>query len=130
MQAAQREQARSADDLGGPALRTFFNIARAWGLTEAEQIKILGLRSRSTLNSWKSGAVFKISRDALERISYVLGIYKAINILLPNADHADAWVRKPNQAPIFGGKSALDRMIAGNVSDLYVVRQYLDAERG
>lgn len=130
MQTAVFERAASLDHLGGPALRTFFNIAKAWALTETEQMKILGLRSRSTLNSWKSGAVTKISRDALERVSYVLGIYKAINILLPDPIRADAWIRKPNHAPIFGGRSALERMTAGNVSDLYVVRQYLDAERG
>jgi hypothetical protein len=39
-------------------------------------------------------------------------------------------VRKPNTAPPFGGRSALERMLSGQVADLYVVRQYLDAERG
>jgi hypothetical protein len=39
-------------------------------------------------------------------------------------------VRKPNDAPLFGGRSALDRMISGNVADLFVVRQYIDAQRG
>ena len=43
---------------------------------------------------------------------------------------ADAWLHKPNQSPLFGGHSALERMLSGNVSDLYVVRQYLDAQRG
>jgi len=37
-------------------------------------------------------------------------------------------MRTPNKAPIFGGQSALDRMAAGNVSDLYVVRKYLDGQ--
>ena len=37
---------------------------------------------------------------------------------------------KPNQAALFGGKSALERMLAGNVADLLAVRQYLDAQRG
>jgi len=39
-------------------------------------------------------------------------------------------VRKPNNEPLFGGRSALERMLSGQVADLYVVRQYLDAERG
>jgi hypothetical protein len=39
-------------------------------------------------------------------------------------------VSKPNTAPLFGGQSALARMLSGNVADLYVVRQYLDAVRG
>ena len=115
-------------DLTGPALRTFFRIADAWGLKEAEQMRLLGLDNRSTFQSWKRGAVAAIPRDALERISYVLGIYKALQILLPAT--ADAWVRKPNGAAIFGGRPALDRMASGNVADLFVVRQYLDAQRG
>lgn len=115
-------------DLTGPALRTFFRIADAWGLREQEQMRLLGLESRSTFQSWKRGAVAALSKDALERISYVMGIYKALHILLPKT--ADDWVRKPNKAEPFGGRSALDRMMSGNVADLYVVRQYVDGQRG
>ena len=115
-------------DLTGPALRTFFRIADAWGLQEQEQMRLLGLESRSTFQSWKRGAVSTISRDALERISYVMGIYKGLHTLLPKT--ADQWVRKPNAAKAFGGRSALDRMTSGNVADIYVVRQYVDAQRG
>jgi len=49
--------------------------------------------------------------------------------LLPIPERADAWISKRNTAPLFGGKSALARMLGGQVSDLYVVRQYLDAQR-
>ena len=114
--------------LTGPALRTFFRIADAWHLSENEQMRILGLDSRSTLQNWKRGAVSVIPKDALERISYVMGIYKGLQILVPQT--ADEWVRKPNKAKSFAGKSALDRMVSGNVSDLYVVRQYIDGQRG
>lgn len=115
-------------DLTGPALRTFFRIADAWQLREEEQVRLLGLGSRSTLQSWKRGEVEALSRDALERISYVMGIYKGLHILLPKT--ADDWVRKPNTATDFAGAPALDRMMSGNVADLYVVRQYVDAQRG
>jgi hypothetical protein len=71
-----------------------------------------------------------LSHDTLERISYILGIYKALEILLPNSKAADQWVKQANTAPLFQGKSALQRMLSGNVGDLYVVRQYLDAMRG
>jgi hypothetical protein len=117
-------------DLSGPALRTFFRIASAWELNEAEQMRLLGLESRSTLQSWKRGTVKRISRDSLERISYVIGIYGALQILLPDETAADSWVRKANSAPLFAGKSAIERMASGNVADLFVVRQYLDAQRG
>ena len=59
-----------------------------------------------------------------------MGIYKALRILLPTAEAAHAWVKKPNTAHGFGGKSALERMLGGRVIDLADVRRYLDAERG
>jgi hypothetical protein len=129
-EALQLDRASSTSDLGGPALRGFFGIAKEWELSEAEQMAILGLKSRSTLHSWKAGNVSKISRDTIERISYVLGIFKSINILLPIRERANTWMRKPNKAPLFNGQTALQRMTSGNVSDLYVVRQFLDAQRG
>ena len=112
------------------ALRTFWRISEAWQLDATEQTTLLGV-GRTTLYQWKQGKVASgLDRHALERLSYLFGIYAALQILLPVAQQADAWVRKPNAAPVFGGKSALDRMLGGQVADLYVVRHYLDAQRG
>ena len=116
--------------LAGPALRTFFRVAEAWQLSTDEARTLLGDPPRSTFFAWKKSGAGPLARDTLERISYVLGIYKALQILLPEPVAADAWVRKPNAAPLFAGKPALERMLSGNVADLYVVRQYLDAWRG
>ena len=122
--------APSAARLSGPALRTFFRIAEAWRLSGDEARTLLGSPPRSTYFVWKRTGHGQLARDTLERVSYILGIYKALQILLPDAAAADAWVRKPNTAPLFGGRPALERMLSGNVADLYVVRQYLDASRG
>ena len=128
-QTSSRTPSRQA--MAAAGLRTFFNIASQWGLSAEEQMVLLGSPGRSTFFKWKANpAAAGPRRDTLERVSYVLGIYKALQILLPEPATADAWVRKPNDAPLFGGKSALDRMLAGNVGDLMVVRQYLDAQRG
>lgn len=116
--------------LSGPALRTFFRIAERWGLSAEQQMTLLGVTTRSTFFKWKKDAEAVLPKDTLERISYVLGIYKALQILLPDETAADAWVKRPNAAPLFGGRSALDRMLSGQVADLFVVRQYLDAHRG
>jgi hypothetical protein len=116
--------------VGAAGIRVFFNIAKAWNLNTSEQMAILGLRSRTTLIAWRKGAVGALSPDTLERLSYVFGIYKALEMLLPSSEAADAWIRKPNSGPLFGGKSALDRLRAGKVADLFLVRQYLDAQRG
>lgn len=117
-------------DMSGPALRAFFNIASAWDLSGAQQRKLLGNPPSSTFFKWKRDRAGSLPRDVLERISYILGIYKALQILIPDEARADAWISRPNTAPIFGGSSALDRMLGGNVGDLYAVRQYLDAQRG
>jgi hypothetical protein len=121
---------RGSDSLGGPGLRAFANIAEAWGLTVVEQLQLLGIASRSTFFKWRREISPRLPRDTLERLSYLLGIYKSLQILLPDPKAADEWVRKSNDAPLFGGKSALERMLSGQVADLYVVREYLDAERG
>lgn len=112
------------------ALNAFFRIADAWGLRAAEQRKLLGEPPESTFYKWKRDRHGALGRDTLERISYLLGIWKDLQILLPNPGHADAWVRRPNDAGPFGGKSALERMLSGHVADLYEVRCYLDAQRG
>lgn len=115
------------------ALNTFLNIVAAWGLSQSEAMTLLGYEdsTRSTYFKWKrEPASVKLQKEKLERLSYVFGIYKALQVLLPNPTSADAWIKKPNSAPLFNGESALSRMLSGNVADLYVVRRYLDAERG
>ena len=130
--AEQAHPATSFDrkGLSGPALRTFFRIADLWSLSVEEQMTLLGLTARSTFFKWKKDPNPVLPKDTLERISYILGVYKALQILLPDEHAADEWVRRPNAALPFGGRSALDRMLSGQVADLFVVRQYLDAQRG
>ena len=125
-----RESPKEAVAAGGAGLRAFSKIADLWHLSIAEQLALLGITSRSTYFKWRNEPNPKLPRDTLERISYLLGIYKALQLLLPDTHAADSWVRKPNLAPAFGGRSALERMLSGNVADLYIVRQYLDAQRG
>jgi hypothetical protein len=110
------------------ALRAWFRIMAVWGLTAEEGRALLGRPSRATFYNWKAGRVAALPHDVLARISYVLGIYKALQILYQDPAMADAWIRRPNAA--FGGQSALDRMLAGDVTDLAAVRAHLDAARG
>jgi antitoxin Xre/MbcA/ParS-like protein len=111
------------------ALRTFFRLAHAWRLSVAEQTTLLGV-ARATLYQWKQGKVGPLDRHVLERLSHLFGIYSSLQILFPASERADEWVRKPNSARVFGGRSALDRMLGGQIADLFAVREYLDAQRG
>jgi hypothetical protein len=131
---ALRKPAHAGVDTGtaevaAAGLRTFFRLAEAWQLGIAEQTTLLGV-ARTTLYQWKQGKVAPLDRHLLERLSHLFGIYSSLQILFPASRRADEWLRKPNSAPLFQGHCALDRMLAGQVADLYVVRQYLDAQRG
>ncbi|MGD2071564.1 MAG: MbcA/ParS/Xre antitoxin family protein [Gemmatimonadota bacterium] len=120
----------SAEEQAEAGFRAFVRIAAAWGLTVDEQLVLLGAPARSTYYKWKRDGASTMSRDTLERVSYVLGIWKALAILFPDPARADAWLTRPNTAPTFGGRPALERMLSGQVSDLFVVRQYLGAQLG
>ncbi|HEY9718614.1 MAG TPA: MbcA/ParS/Xre antitoxin family protein [Trichormus sp.] len=112
-------------------LKAFFSIAEKWQLTNQEQLTLLGLTSESTFYKWKNNPESaKLDRDTFERISYVLGIFKDLQTLLSDTTAADKWIKTPNHAPLFGGRTALDVLCNGRVADLYLVRQYLAAQKG
>ena len=94
MTSAAEPQEGTRKALSPPALRAFFRIAELWQLSIAEQMILLGVTARSTFFKWKKNADVELPRDTLERISYLLGIYKALQILLPDPHAADAWVRR------------------------------------
>ncbi|MGF1509793.1 MAG: antitoxin Xre/MbcA/ParS toxin-binding domain-containing protein [Myxococcota bacterium] len=110
------------------AKKAFFRIMQAWSVSDSEAQVLLGQPSRSTFYAYKKGEGGSLAHDTLERVSYVLGIYKALQLLFPDAAQADAWMQKPNAA--FGGKSALAHALGGRVVDLAEVRTYLDGVRG
>ncbi len=118
-------------EMSAAGLRAFARIAKLWQLSVEEQRTLLGQPPRSSFFAWRRHPEKAVlPRDTLERLSNILGIYKSLQILFPDPAVADAWIRKPNSAPPFGGQAALTRMLAGNVSDLYLVRRYLDGVRG
>jgi len=112
-------------------LKAFFKISDLWRLRVEEQKNLLGLDSDSTLHKWKKDPKSaRLDKDKLDRLSYLLGIYKDLQILLSDKESADSWVRHPNQSPVFGGRSALDVMCQGHIINLHQVREYLARARG
>lgn len=126
--ARKTEPASAPAETHVAAKRAFFRIMEAWGVTDAQARVLLGSPSRTTFYKYKRGEGGSLGQDALERVSYVLGIYKSLQLLFPSPRQADAWMRKPNAA--FGARSALDHALGGRVVDLADVRRYLDAVRG
>jgi hypothetical protein len=109
------------------ALRGFFAIVDAWGVAMEDARALLGSPAQRTFYAWRAGNAVRMPQDTLRRIGYVAGIYKALELLYTDGALADGWVKRPNQA--FGGQTPLQRMRAGDVTDLAAVRAYLDAAR-
>lgn len=107
--------------------RAALNLFRHWQLTDAQAAVLLDLPPR-TYARWKSGGVGRIDRDGRARLSNLMGIHKALRVIFREPARGYAWIRQPNDA--FGGRSALDVMLHGELTDLMRVRGYLDAERG
>jgi hypothetical protein len=116
--------------LTAKGLAAFFRITESWGLNAAQQQVVLGQPARSTFFKWKAGDAGAVGKDTLERLSYVVGIYKALQILIPQRELADAWIGNPNDAPLFAGQPPLALLLEGSVASLYRVRAFLDAQRG
>src|SRR5687767_3628594 len=127
---ALRPEPEARKRLSGPALRAFFPISAAWDLSVVEQRALLGWPAASTFHKYKSGNHGTLSFDTLTRLSLLLGIYKALQLLYPEPALADAWVRLPNTNEIFGGKPPLTLMIDDGIDGLYRVRRLLDGRRG
>lgn len=113
--------------IGFAASRTFFRIAMAWRLEEADQCRLLGDPLTDAFRSWRSGDAAPYT-SVLTRIACVIGIYRALHVLFPDPIQADQWVWRPNDAAVFGGRSALDLMSSGGLSGLQTVEQYLQAQ--
>lgn len=116
------------DEEGEAMARAAVNLFRLWGLTDAEACVLLGGVSKRTYARWKDGDIGRLTIDQKTRLSVLMGIHKALRILFTEKARVYEWVKKPNKA--FGGRSALDIMLGGYLTDLFRVRHYLDAARG
>ncbi|MGN8275496.1 MbcA/ParS/Xre antitoxin family protein [Pseudomonas sp. SMN5] len=119
-------------DAGRVALKFFFNLMELWGCSVEQQRTLLGKISNTTFYKYKQlPDNVRLPRDTLERISYLMGIHKALSIIFSNSrDRVYQWVSSPNTAAPFNGQSALTYMLTGRVVDIADVRRYLDGVRG
>ena len=115
--------------LSASALKAFFNLMNRWAIRDEDARALLGGVSNGPYYNWKKQPERLLDADVLTRISYLIGIFKALNILY-GEKLADEWVRLPNTNRIFGGRTPLDYMIRGGVPAMQIVRRLLDARRG
>lgn len=117
------------DRLSPFATKAFFKIARLWKLRDDDARQLLGGISNGSFYQLKGGATRRLDQDKLTRVSLLIGIFKALNILYSRG-LAGAWIQLPNRNPMFAGETPMAFMISGGLPAMVRVRQLLDARRG
>lgn len=115
------------DDEAAAMFRAAINLFRHWRVTDQQAATLLDLPLR-TYRRWKADGPGRMGRDGKARLSNLMGIHKALRIVFREPQRGYGWIGAPNAA--FEGRSALDVMLGGELTDLMRVRRYLDAERG
>lgn len=111
------------------AVRAFFNIMTRWRVRDEDARRLLGGLSNGAYYALKRAPDRLLDEDRLRRVSYLVGIFKALNVLY-SEDLADRWIQLPNRNRIFGGDTPLAYLTRGGVTAFETVRRLLDARRG
>jgi hypothetical protein len=122
---AKENQAR----LSPAAIKGLIGVASHWKLRDEDTRELLGGMSSGSFYDLKSGSRKILNADQLTRISLLIGIYKALNILY-SPTLADAWIALPNTNPMFAGDTPLNYVKRDGIPAFLRVRQLLDARRG
>ncbi len=120
---------KERDRLSSDAIRAFFNIMERWEIKDTDARLLLGDISNGAFYALKKKPDRTLDEDRLRRISYLVGIFKALNILY-SENLADQWIKLPNKNRIFGGDTPLVYMVRGGLPAFQTVRRLLDARRG
>ena len=117
--------------LSPAAMKALFKIVDRWNVSDEDARQLLGGISNGSYYQLKGnpGSTKTLDQDRLERISYLIGIFKALNILYSQR-LADQWMRLPNTNPIFAGRTPIDYVLRGGQRAMDTVRRLLDARRG
>ncbi len=124
---SEPETAAITDAEAAAMARAAVQLFARWRLTDKQAATLLGGLSPRSYARWKAGEVGRLGRDCKARLSNLMGIHKALRIIFTEKERAYGWIKRPNSA--FGGRSALDVMLDGDLTDLMRVRHYIDASR-
>ena len=117
-----------SDDEVQAMQRAFVKLGALWGITDDQAAILMGDISVRTYRRWKVGDFGRAGVDTAARLSNLMGIHKALRLLFKEPARGYGWIKRANE--VFGGASALDVMLRGQITDIMRVRRYLDAMRG
>ena len=118
--------------LSAAGLKALFNIVHHWKIRDEDARELLGGISNGNYYQLKKNPRTpgkSLDQDKLVRISYLIGIFKSLNILYSQR-LADQWIQLPNSNPIFAGRTPLDYILRGGTPAMDMLRRLLDARRG
>jgi Protein of unknown function (DUF2384) len=117
--------------LTAAGLKALFKIVERWNVVDEDARQLLGGVSNGAYYQLKANPrdARPMDQDRLTRISYLIGIFKSLNILYSER-LADQWMRLPNTNPIFAGRTPLDYILRGGTPAMDTLRRLLDARRG
>lgn len=122
-------QKSERERLSPAAIRTFFNIMDCWAIRDEDARNLLGGVSNGMFYDMKKNPDRILDTDRLLRVSYLIGIFKALNILY-SEKLANSWIQLTNTNPVFGNQTPLAYMLKGGLPAMLTVRRLLDARRG
>ena len=116
--------------LSSTGIKAFLRIMDRWGIKDQNARDLLGgVSSGSFYGLKKEPGRRVLDQDTLTRISLLIGIFKALNILYSRR-LADAWMTLPNSNPMFRGSTPFAYILRLGQPGMVEVRQMLDARRG
>jgi hypothetical protein len=116
--------------LSPAAIKGFLGIMEKWKLRDPDARQLLGGMSTGSFYALKKEPKNRVlDQDTLTRVSLLIGIFKALNILY-SPKLADSWITLPNMNPMFRGLTPLAYMVQRGQPGMMHVRQLLDARRG
>ncbi len=117
--------------LSGPGFRALLRLARAWRLTSAQQRAVLGGVAPATWLTWRMqarrGRVVVLPEVVLLRLSLLLGVATALQVLLNSDRDVVRWLRRRNRPLVRGGRTPIAVITAASLDDLARLRRSLGA---
>jgi len=115
--------------LSTPAIVAFFALVDKWDVRNEDAMGLLGGVSHGRYYELKKNRKGLLSQDELTRISLLIGIFKALNILFSQR-LANQWASRPNSNAMFNNVPPLQLLVRGGVPAMIGVRRLLDSRRG
>lgn len=115
--------------LSTPAIAAFFAIVERWEVRNEDAMALLGGISHGRYYELKKSRKGLLSQDELTRVSLLIGIFKALNILFSQR-LANQWALRPNSNAMFSNVAPLQMLMRGGVPAMIGVRRLLDSRRG